>query len=55
VVGIRVKRLEIELRQEVKRAGGKWNRQRQGWERRDDQVMATGLARRMVEGKSIYY
>jgi hypothetical protein len=53
VVGIRVNRLEIDLRQQVKRAGGKWNPQRQVWELRHDQVVALGLEARMVGGKSI--
>jgi hypothetical protein len=45
----------MELPQEVKRAGGKWNLQRQVWELRYDQVMALGLERRIVKGKSIQY
>jgi hypothetical protein len=43
VVGMRVHRLEMYLRQEVKRAVEKWSPQRQVKELHDNQVMVFGL------------
>jgi hypothetical protein len=43
MVGGRVGFAEEELRDQVKQAGGKWNRQRKVWEMRYDQVVALKL------------
>jgi len=40
---------EIVVRRQVKNAGGRWNLQRGVWELRYDQVVALGLAERIVE------
>ena len=52
-VKVRVNISERELRQHVKRAGGKWNPQQQVWELRYDQVVALGIEGRIVEEESI--
>jgi hypothetical protein len=39
----------VALRQRVKQAGGQWNRRRQVWELRYDQVVALKLAARIVK------
>ena len=49
VVGIRVGFAEVEMRQQVKQAGGKWNRSRKVWEIRYAQVVALKLEGRIVE------
>jgi hypothetical protein len=49
IVGMRVGFAEVELRQRVKQAGGQWNRRRQIWELRYDQVVALKLEARIVE------
>jgi hypothetical protein len=49
IVGVRVSFAEVELRDQVKQAGGKWNRQRKVWELRYDQVVALKLEARIVE------
>ena len=40
LVCVRVGFAEVELREQVKQAGGKWNRSRKVWEMRYDQVVA---------------
>jgi hypothetical protein len=52
LVGVRVGFTEVELRDRGKQAGGKWNRHRKGWERRDDRVVALKLEARIVEEAS---
>jgi len=51
LVPVRVTATEFALRQQVKRVGGKWNPQRGVWEGRYDQVMALGLADRIVKDR----
>ena len=48
IVGLRVVWGEAALARQVKAAGGRWNRQRQIWEMRYDQVVALGLVDRIV-------
>ena len=48
VVGVRVAWGEAALARRIKAAGGTWNRQRQVWELRYDQVVALGLVDRLV-------
>jgi hypothetical protein len=40
---------EVEVREQVKQAGGKWNRSRKVWELRYAQVVALKLESRIVE------
>jgi len=47
-MGIRVGFAEVEIRQRVKQAGGKWNWSRKVWEMRYDQVVALTLEGRIV-------
>ena len=49
IVGVRVGFAEVEIRDQVKRAGGKWNRGRKVWELRYAQVVALKLESRIVE------
>ena len=49
LVGVRVDFAEGEVRQQVKQAGGKWNRSRKVWEIRYDQVVALKMEARIVE------
>lgn len=53
IVGLLVGYREMELRNEVKRAGGKWNPKRRVWEMRYDRVVALRLEERIVEEGSI--
>jgi len=50
--GVRVGFAEVERREQVKQAGGKWNRSRKVWELRYEQVVALKLAARIVEEKA---
>jgi hypothetical protein len=50
VVRVRIALPELEVRNQVKRAGGRWDPQRRVWELRYDRVVALGLADRIVEG-----
>ena len=43
---------EVELREQMKQAGGKWNRSRKVWELRYEHVVALKLAARIVEEKA---
>ena len=52
IVGVRVGFAEVEVREQVKQAGGKWNRRRRVWEMRFDQVVALKLEARIVEEAS---
>ncbi len=52
MVGVRVGFAEVELRQQVKQAGGKWNGSRKVWELRYDQVVALKLEGRIVEAEA---
>ena len=49
IVGVRIGFAEVDLRERVKQAGGKWNRSRKVWELRYDQVVALTLEARIVE------
>ena len=49
LVGVRVGFAEVEMRDRVKQAGGKWNRRRKVWDMRYDQVVALKLEARIVE------
>ena len=49
MVGVRVGFTEVEVRDQVKQAGGKWNRSRKVWEMRYDHVVALKLEARIVE------
>ena len=53
LVAMRVGFAEVELRQHVKQAGGKWNSSRKAWELRHAHVVALKLEVRIVaEGAS---
>ena len=52
IVGVRVGFAEVETREQVKQAGGKWNRSRKVWELRYEQVVALKLEARIVEEKA---
>jgi hypothetical protein len=52
LVGVRVGFAEVELREQVKQAGGKWNRRRKVWELRYERVVALKLEARIVEEAS---
>ena len=52
IVGVRVGFVEVELRDQVKHAGGKWNRTRKVWELCYERVAALKLEARMVEEKA---
>ncbi len=54
LVHVRVAWPEVEVRRQVKGAGGKWNPQHDVWELRYDRVVALGLEERIVgDGESI--
>ncbi len=48
IVGVRVGVKEIDLQHHVRRAGGKWNYNRQVWEIRYESVVELGLQSRIV-------
>ncbi len=50
LVHIKVSLPEADLQRRVKAAGGRWDRHRQAWEIRYDQVRALGLTGRIVDG-----
>ena len=52
MVGMRVGFTEVTLREQVKQAGGKWNRSRKVWELRYDHVVTLKLEARIVEEKT---
>ena len=52
IVGVRVGFTEVELREQVKQAGGKWNSGRKVWGLRYDHVVALKLEARIVEEKA---
>src|SRR5262245_46868107 len=54
IVQIRVAPSEVEVRRQVKGAGGRWDPQRCVWELRYDRVVASGLEGRIVKEESIY-
>ena len=49
IVALRVTFGEVAVRERVKQAGGKWNRDRKVWELRYDQAAALELAGRIVQ------
>jgi hypothetical protein len=52
IVEVRVGFAEVELRDQVKQAGGKWNPTRKVWELCYEHVVALKLEARMVEEKA---
>src|SRR5712692_9702379 len=52
LVLVRVALPEIEIRRQVKGAGGIWKPAQQAWEVRYDRAIALGLAKRIVEDSS---
>ena len=52
IVGMRIGFAEVDLRERVKQAGGKWNRSRKVWELRYDQVVALTLEAQIVEAEA---
>ncbi len=52
IEGVRVGFAEVEVRDRVKQAGGRWNRSRKVWEMRYDHVVALKLESRIVEEES---
>ena len=50
--GVRVDFTEVAPREQVKQAGGKWNRSRRVWELYYERVVALKLEARIVEGAS---
>src|SRR5919197_4357531 len=48
MVGVRVGFAEVELREQVKQAGGKWDHSRKVWELRYEHVVALKLESRIV-------
>src|SRR5215472_8825198 len=52
IVGVRVGFAEVELREQVKQAGGKWHRGRKVWELRYHHVVALKLEARIIEKKA---
>ena len=52
IVGVCVGFAAVEVRDQVKQAGGKWNQSRKVWELRYAQVVALKLERRIVEQAS---
>ncbi|MBI3756412.1 MAG: hypothetical protein HY267_00395 [Deltaproteobacteria bacterium] len=53
-VWVRISARELEMRQKIKAAGGQWDPQRRLWEVRHDQVVALGLAERIVQHAPLY-
>jgi regulation of enolase protein 1 (concanavalin A-like superfamily) len=51
---VKVTFAEKALRQQMKAAGGVWNPERQAWALPSHQVVALGLANRMLEDASCY-
>ena len=51
IMQVRVAGGEMDLRRQVKAAGGKWRPQPQVWELRYDQIVALGLTGRIVENQ----
>jgi hypothetical protein len=49
LVGLKVALDEIDVRRQVKEAGGKWNPTKKVWELRYDQVVKLGLTNRMTD------
>jgi hypothetical protein len=48
VVAVRVEGYEVDLRAEVKGAGGRWDHKRKVWQMTTEQVLALGLEDRIV-------
>ena len=51
LVWVRVALPEVEVRRQVKRAGGRWDPHRCLWELRYEQVIALGLSERIVSSR----
>ena len=52
IVEVRVSFAEVELREQVKQAGGRWNCSRKVWELRYERVVALKLEARILEEAS---
>jgi len=52
IVAVRVSFAEVELREQVKQTGGKWNRSHKVWELCYEHVVALKLEARIVEEKA---
>ena len=52
IVAVRVGFVEVEVRAQMRQAGGKWDRGRKVWELRYAQIVALNLERRIVEEAS---
>ena len=52
IVVVHVGFAEVELREQMKQAGGEWNRSRKVWELRYEHVVALKLEARIVEEKA---
>jgi hypothetical protein len=48
LVAVQIAAAEVELRGRIKQAGGRWDGQRRVWELPHTQVVALGLAKRVV-------
>jgi hypothetical protein len=53
LVPLRLAPTEVELRQQVKQGGGRWDPRRQVWEIRYAQAVALGLAERILDSQSL--
>lgn len=53
LVRVRVGLPEVEVRHQVKRAGGRWDPKRRVWELRYDRAVELGLEERIVEESGI--
>ncbi len=53
IVGVRIGFKETDMRERVRKAGGKWNRARQVWEMRYDRALKLGLKSRIARMKTI--
>ena len=51
VVGVRIGLKEVELQQQMKQAGGRWNPERRLWEIRYDRAVELGLKARIERGE----
>jgi len=51
IMHLRIKYGEIALGKQVRAAGGKWNREKQAWELRYQEVLRLGLVERLIDGR----
>ena len=55
LVGIRIAYEELELRQKIKEAGGRWNPEQRLWEMRFQDVVNLGLRKRLIREEGGVY